>query len=405
MSRLTRCAVAITMAAAILAPSAAVRAASPSSSTYTVANGDSLGKIASKLGVRLADLLAVNGLTSKSLILPGQQLIVPATLQSYTVKAGDSLNSIASRHQMTLGALLTANGLTADSLITPGMVLKVVGSASGGAGSGSGGSGGSNGGGAPVAPSGQTYTVKAGDSLSAIASRNKVKLAALLSVNNMTAKSLILPGQVLQLPAGAPSAPSAPSTPSTPTTPSGESYTVKPGDSLYAIATRHQVTLAQLLSVNGMTAKSLILPGQTLALPDGAGGGSGSPAPDNSGQIQTVIDYALAQVGKPYKMAAAGPDAFDCSGLTMKAYAQIGISLAHYSAWQANQGAPVAYLSEPIKAGDLIFMSTRGNDIINHVGLAISSTTWVQAPRTGDVVRVGPIPALNKIVAVRRMLP
>ena len=74
------------------------------------------------------------------------------------------------------------------------------------------------------------------------------------------------------------------------------------------------------------------------------------------------------------------------------------------SAAQATQGTAVAFWSEPILPGDLVFMATRGNDIISHVGIAIDGDTWIQARRPGDVVRVGPMPAKTSIVAVRRFV-
>ena len=125
-----------------------------------------------------------------------------------------------------------------------------------------------------------------------------------------------------------------------------------------------------------------------------------------SGEVAgKVISYARTQLGKPYIWGAEGPDAYDCSGLTRRAYLQVGINLIHQSAAQAQQGTPVAFTTQPILPGDLVFLATRGNDVISHVGIALSDTTWIQARRPGDVVRVGPMPARSSIVAVRRLIP
>jgi cell wall-associated NlpC family hydrolase len=62
-------------------------------------------------------------------------------------------------------------------------------------------------------------------------------------------------------------------------------------------------------------------------------------------------------------------------------------------------------MDEPIRPGDLVFMATRNSDVINHVGIAITATTWIQSPNPGAVVRVGPMPAKTSIVAVRRLVP
>ena len=402
MSRFTSVVVAAILSTATISlPVTTAQAAPPA--VYVVKEGDSLSRIAQKLGVKLADLLAANGMTVNSLILPGQQLAVPqsgsggSSGATYTVKAGDSLSAIAARAKVSLSALLAANGMTVSSLITPGMSLDLPAGAE-----------------APAAAqstsasesgtsSGGAYTVKPGDSLSVIASRNKITLAALLQANNMTVNSLILPGMKLALPAGA----VAQSSGSAGSGTSGATYTVKAGDSLGGIASRNGVTLAALLAANNMTAKSLILPGMKLALPTGAtpGQAESSDQQSSDASVQTVLQFALAQQGKPYKFNTSGPDAYDCSGLTKRAYAQVGITLVHQSASQATQGTAVSFWSDPIRPGDLVFMATRGNDVISHVGIAIDNNTWIQARRPGDVVRVGPMPSKSSIVAVRRFIP
>jgi LysM repeat protein len=406
MARISRFVALIALLASALALPLVLPAATASaaSSTYVVKNGDSLFGIATKLHVPLNDLLSANGLTIASTILPGQQLQVPgaatpaapaapATGGSYLVKSGDSLGRIASKHQVSLTSLLAVNGMTTSSLILPGQTITLPAGAVVQAPA------------APPAPAtGGSYLVKSGDSLGRIASKHQVSLTSLLAANGMTTSSLILPGQTITLPAGAViQAPAAPAAPAT-----GGSYVVLAGDSLGRIASRHAVTLAALLAVNRMTAASLILPGQTITLPSGArlstpNAGS-SPAPATGSPIDIVVSYALAQQGKPYQFFSAGPDTFDCSGLTKAAYARIGVSLIHHSASQARQGRAVDFVNEPIQAGDLIFLITRNNQVINHVGMAISSTQWIHAPAPGQPVRVGSIPSRTIIVAVRRFV-
>jgi peptidoglycan DL-endopeptidase CwlO len=119
---------------------------------------------------------------------------------------------------------------------------------------------------------------------------------------------------------------------------------------------------------------------------------------------QPLVDFALAQVGLPYRFAAAGPQAFDCSGLTMAAYRALGIELPHKSERQVGLGRAVEWSSEPIKAGDLIFTTgSRPVHAYGHVGLAISDSEWVVAPRSGRRVTREPIP-FGRIDAVRRVL-
>jgi peptidoglycan DL-endopeptidase LytE len=87
----------------------------------------------------------------------------------------------------------------------------------------------------------------------------------------------------------------------------------------------------------------------------------------------------------------------------LAAYAHIGVTLVHHSASQAQQGSAVDFTHEGIRAGDLVFMDTDDDGSINHVGIATDSTTWIQAAKPGDIVRIGPTPARSMIVAVRRL--
>jgi cell wall-associated NlpC family hydrolase len=64
----------------------------------------------------------------------------------------------------------------------------------------------------------------------------------------------------------------------------------------------------------------------------------------------------------------------------------------------------VDFHNEPIRSGDLVFMDTNSDHVINHFGMAITAATWIQAAGPGDVVRLGQIPPKSLIVAVRRYL-
>ncbi len=106
-----------------------------------------------------------------------------------------------------------------------------------------------------------------------------------------------------------------------------------------------------------------------------------TPPPPAPPYAPAVVKVAYAQLGKPYRYAAAGPDAFDCSGLVMYCYAQVGIRLPHSSYMQARCGVPVSY--SELQPGDLVFFHGYG-----HVGLYIGNGQYIHAPRTGDVVRI-----------------
>jgi LysM repeat protein len=108
-----------------------------------------------------------------------------------------------------------------------------------------------------------TYTVKAGDTVSGIASRHGLATASVLALNGLGWKSLIFPGQVLKLTNGS-TAP-APSTP--PQASSGGRYTIVKGDTISRIAGRFGVSTQSVLSANGLSWSSIIYPGQTIASP------------------------------------------------------------------------------------------------------------------------------------------
>lgn len=110
-----------------------------------------------------------------------------------------------------------------------------------------------------------------------------------------------------------------------------------------------------------------------------------APAPTSG--AQRAIDYARAQLGKPYEWGAAGPGSFDCSGLTMRAWQQAGVSLPHWSVAQARMVTRVSYTQ--LRPGDLIFWSDNGQASgTYHVGLYTGAGKMIHAPRPGKVVEI-----------------
>ena len=91
--------------------------------------------------------------------------------------------------------------------------------------------------------------------------------------------------------------------------------------------------------------------------------------------------FALAQVGKPYKYATSGPDTYDCSGLTAAAWGAAGVSLPHYTVAQYSMGSPVG--RGDLQPGDLVFF-----DGLGHVGIYIGGNEFIHSPHTGDVVKI-----------------
>ena len=203
------------------------------SNYYTVKSGDSLWSISKKYGITVDELKQANNLTSNLLSI-GQNLLIPtkeseATTNEYIVQKGDTLYGIANKFNTTVDNLKSINNLTTDSL-SIGQVLKLPSSST---------------------ISTDTYTVKSGDSLYAIAKKYNTTVDTLKSLNNLTSNTLSI-GQVLKLPGS-----SATST---------DTYTVKSGDTLYAIANKYNTTVDALKSLNNLTSNTLSI-GQTLKIP------------------------------------------------------------------------------------------------------------------------------------------
>lgn len=107
-----------------------------------------------------------------------------------------------------------------------------------------------------------------------------------------------------------------------------------------------------------------------------------TPPPPSSSAAQRAISFARAQIGEPYRWAAAGPSAWDCSGLTMKAWAAGGKYLPHYSVGQYGASTPIR--SSQLKPGDLVFWgSSSSPSSIYHVALYVGNGQMIHAPRTG----------------------
>jgi hypothetical protein len=127
----------------------------------------------------------------------------------------------------------------------------------------------------------------------------------------------------------------------------------------------------------------------------GPGGGQAAP------QALRALEFALAQIGDPYLYAANGPDRWDCSGLTVGAYRSVGIGLPRVSRQQFWAGAFVP--ASQLLPGDLVFLAYVPSDptTIHHVGMYAGDGLMVHAPRTGDVVRLGPVHLPDYAGAVR----
>jgi len=119
-----------------------------------------------------------------------------------------------------------------------------------------------------------------------------------------------------------------------------------------------------------------------------------------------AITFALAQLGKPYVFGAAGPDAYDCSGLTMAAWTAAGVQLPHYTVAQYRTGVPVAD-SSLLAPGDLIFIpgseGTLDPPNPQHVGMYIGDGYVIEAPQTRDVIKIVAAGGFEPVVGIRHI--
>ncbi len=201
---------------------------------YTVKSGDSLWSIANKYNITVNELKSLNNLSS-NILQVGQILVLPSSTNddnsgnTYTVKLGDSLWSIANKYNTTVNELKSLNNLSSD-VLQIGQVLSVPSNS---------------------VSVGNTYTVKSGDSLWSIANKYNTTVSNLKSLNNLSSDVLQI-GQVLNVPSNSVSM--------------GNTYTVKSGDSLWNVANRYGISVAELKSLNNLSSDVLQI-GQVLNVP------------------------------------------------------------------------------------------------------------------------------------------
>ncbi|TAA66479.1 LysM peptidoglycan-binding domain-containing protein [Planococcus salinarum] len=178
-----------------------------------------------------------------SFVTVSQLLNLPSSgSTTYTVKAGDTLYGIAQRFNTTVAKIAAANNITNVNYLRIGQVLIIPGTST-----------------APTPPpaTSTTYTVKAGDTLYAIAQRFNTTVAKIAAANNITNVNLLRIGQVLIIPGTSTAPPPATTI----------KYTVKAGDTLYAIALRYNTTVAKIAAANNITNVNFLRIGQVLIIP------------------------------------------------------------------------------------------------------------------------------------------
>ena len=151
--------------------------------------------------------------------------------------------------------------------------------------------------------------------------------------------------------------------------------------------------LPQMPAAQASLAGVPLFVGRDLPLPD---------VPTNTLGGQAVA-LAYEYLGIPYVWGGATPAGFDCSGLTMYVYAQLGIKLGHYTGFQYYEGRRVS--RDQLEPGDLVFFHANSAGVPQHEGMYIGEGSFIHAPHTGDVVRISSLfetrYALSYVGAVR----
>lgn len=205
---------------------------------------------------------------------------------TYQVKSGDTLSRIASANHTSVNDLKNINHISNINFIYPGQILQLSAASS---------SSPKRAAAATQNTSGakKTYTVRAGDTASAVASKNGISLAQLKSYNNIANINLIYIGQVLVVGEGGTTsqpaqAESKPATPNPAPASNTGTYRVVSGDTMSAIAAKHGMSLSALLSMNNMRASQIIYVGQTIKVSGGQSSNTVTPTPTQNNTPQNT---------------------------------------------------------------------------------------------------------------------
>jgi cell wall-associated NlpC family hydrolase len=151
----------------------------------------------------------------------------------------------------------------------------------------------------------------------------------------------------------------------------------------------------------------ITVPGGAVTV-NGSGAAGAGPATEGgvaTAQLGTVLRAAMSRRGLPYVWGAAGPTAFDCSGLVQWSFAQAGIAMPRVAADQALAGPAVP--ASQLQPGDLLFYHTDPTDprYISHVAIYLGNGWMIQAPEPGQDVEIVPADVGSEFAGAIRVNP
>ncbi|QPC47665.1 peptidoglycan endopeptidase [Mangrovibacillus cuniculi] len=259
----------------------------------------------------------------------------------HKVQAKETLYSLSQTYNTTIDTIKDLNGLVKDTIYV-GQVLQVP---------------------DPLI----VHTVVAGDSVSKIAQKYTISVANLKSWNNLSSDALTI-GQVLTV-----SIPSVVGSPIEKKETTAMKHTVVKGDTLYKIARKYNVTVAQVKEWNKLSS-DVIKIGQSLRI--------SSDAEVSSVVSSNIVEIAKAQLGVKYLWGGTSPKGFDCSGFIYYVLSQSGYNVTRMdSAGFFSAGTSVA---DP-KPGDLVFFKDTYKKGISHMGIYLGNNEFIHASSSAGI--------------------
>ncbi|MGT2866332.1 LysM peptidoglycan-binding domain-containing protein [Streptococcus fryi] len=298
---------------------------------------------------------------------------------NYTIKSGDTLSGIAAKFKTTVAELQRLNGIKNPNHIQVGQVIKVSGKTL-----------------PPVRSGNGYYTVKSGDTLSAIAQRHRTTVAELQRLNGISNPDAIYVGQVLRLISSVSSTPSTPNVPNKPNTGNNGSkvtYTVQSGDTLSGIAVRFGTTVSTLQSLNNISNPNLIQVGQVLIIRQGVSSSGNS----SSGTVTTSYTVqsgdTLSGIAAKFGTTVASIQSLNNISNPNLIYAGQVLRITHKGVSSGNSSSGTVMTSYTVQSGDTL------SGIAAKFGTTVASIQSLNNISNPNLIYAGQVLRINGIAS------